>query len=229
MSENAPSNPQFVGQADATRSREALPKDEFVLNAEQKQVVEVMQSAGKELETAELDAREKAAGELKQLHGKELVDAGLKQMGHGVWETVKGEIKGIIGGGLRGGIGGAIGFGIIGMTTGSGENAVALAGQGAGVGSLIGATVGGVLGYETAGIKYNRTTAIAEKLPLVRWYDWISSHGSGFLLNLLIGRVAKNPITAARASFAVSQVINPISVGGIRNVVKGLWEMRKGS
>ncbi|MBI5620546.1 hypothetical protein HY949_02090 [Candidatus Gottesmanbacteria bacterium] len=70
MSETAASNPQFVGQADGTKPpSEALPKNEIELNAEQKQVVEVMKEEGQKLETAVLDAREKAAGQLKQLHG----------------------------------------------------------------------------------------------------------------------------------------------------------------
>lgn len=231
MSETNPSNPQFIGQADARvkNAGEGLPKDEVVLTAEQKQVVEVMESAGKKLEGAELDARENAAGQLKKLQGKELVDAGLKQMGHGVWETVKSEAKGLIGGGVLGGITGGVSLAALGGIADRTVESVALgAASGVVAGSALGAIAGGALGYETAGIAYNRNIVRRENLPPARWYDWVISHGSGALINLLVGRVARNPVTAARASFVLGQLINPISAGGMRNVATGLWQMKKG-
>lgn len=228
MSENRPSNPQFIGRADATRLHEALPKDEVVLSAEQKQVVDVMQSAGKKLEDVELGAREKAAGGLKVLHGKELVDAGLKQMGHGVWETVKSEVKGVIGGGILGGIAGGVSLAALGgFADRSVEGVASGAAVGALGGSALGALTGYGVGYEVAGIGYNRGVVRKQNLPPVRWYDWVISHGSLALVNVLVGRVARNPVTAARASFVLSQLINPISAGGMRNVATGLWQMKK--
>lgn len=207
--------------------REAEASGELAFNAEQKQVVDVMEQEGKKLEGAVLDAREQAAGRLKQLHGRELVDAGLKQMGHGVWETVKGEVKGAIGGGILGGITGGVSLGALGYVADrTAESAAIGAASGAFAGSTLGALAGGALGYETAGIGYNRKVARRENLPPARWYDWLISHGSGALLNLLVGRVARSPVTAARVSFVLGQLINPISAGGMRNVATGLWQMR---
>lgn len=207
---------------------ELVLKDEVKLTPEQQRAVDAMGKEGADLERAELDARGKAAGQLKQLHGKELVDAGLKQMGHGVWETVKGEVKGIVVGGALGGVGGAVSLGALGGIADRTAESVAIgAASGAFAGTAFGALAGGALGYETAGIGYNRKVTSKENLPPVHWYDWLISHGSGAVLNLFIGRVARSPKTAAQASFVLGQLINPISAGGIRNVVTGLWQMRK--
>ncbi len=252
MSETTPSNPQFVGQADA---REFLPKDEVVLTAEQKQVVEAMESAGKKLEGAELDAREKAAGQLKKLQGKELVDAGLKQMGHGVWETVKSQIKWAIGGGLVGATGGGIAgviagrsinqevdssamfrnmfnddtLSALGMSGRSGRGmesagitAAAIAG-----GGTFGGVVGEAIGFETAGLGYNKKIATKNNLPPTKWYDWVVSNaGLIGLRSLLQGRNTGS--VGSVGMLIVNEVFNPITVGGMRNVVTGLWQMKKG-
>lgn len=188
-----------------------------------------MQKEGQKLEMAELDAREKAAGELKTLHGKELVDAGLKQMGHGVLETVKGQVKGTLTGVGLGAMTGALSLGTI---SGIMDRNIQSAAVGAATGAVAGAAVGGLggyaIGYEAAGIGYNRNVAQRKNLPPARWFDWVLSHGSGFLLNVLLTRVVRDPQKTAWASLVLGEVINPISVGGLRNVATGLWQMRKG-
>lgn len=252
MSETTPSNPQFVGQADA---RESLPKDEVVLTAEQKQVVEAMQSAGKTLETAELDAREKTAGQLKKLQGKALVDAGLKQMGHGVWETVKSQVKWAIGGGLVGAVGGGLvgalsgrsltqnadsrsalsnmlgndNMSALGMSSGSGmESSALFATAGIAGGGALGGGVGEAIGFETAGLGYNKKIATKNNLPPTKWYDWVVSNaGLIGLRSLLRGRDTGR--TGGVGMLILNEVLNPITVGGMRNVATGLWQMKKGS
>lgn len=251
MSENRPSNPQFVGQGDASKqSREALPKDEFVLNAEQKQVVDVMQTAGKELESAELGARETAAGKLKELHGKELVDAGVNMMRRGVWEGVKSRLLWGIGGSLIGAVAGGLYGSVVGKSeeyrqanleeVQSGFDGLNMpidepvkdflstrAGviaskmiEGAGVGTA----AGGIIGFETSGLHYNKNIAAKNNLPPVKWYDWVISNG---VFGLTSFALYKNNLTARNAGAGIAQLaFNPVTVAGMRAVGKGLWEMR---
>lgn len=254
MSETTPSNPQFVGQADA---RESLSKDEVVLTAEQKQVVEAMEQEGKKLEGGVLDAREKAAGELKKLQGKELIDAGLKQMGHGVWETVKSQVKWAIGGGLVGAVGGGLvgalsgrsltqnadsrsalsnirnilgddNMSALGMSPGSGRESSALfAAAGISGGGAFGGAVGEAIGFESAGLGYNKRIATKNNLPPTKWYDWVVSNaGLIGLRSLLRGRDTGR--TGGVGMLILNEVLNPITVGGMRNVATGLWQMKKG-
>lgn len=253
MSENAPSNPQFVGQADG-RKAEAPVMDEFTLSPEQQHVVDVMQSAGKKLEGAELDAREKAADGLKQLQGKELVDAGFKQMGHGVWETVKSQVKWAAGGGLITGVG----LGFIGGSTwilmnqseesrrsefaslsdddlssllglsrdrsGSLGKAVKVSGY---TGVIAGAQVGEAIGFQAAGLEYNKNVATKNNVPPARWYDWVASNVGLTGLKMLID--GRGLGTAGEiGKYVLSDIFNPITVGGMRNVATGLWQMKKG-
>lgn len=254
MSEIPTGDLQLVGQADASKqTSEALPKDEIELNAEQKQVVDVMQREGQNLETAVLDARENAAGKLKQLYGKELVDAGLRQMGHGVWETVKSQMKWGVGGGLVGMLAG----GLSGAFTGrpkindlgifyskdildefqksidkklntSGIDAVAKNSiEGAGVGSVFGGEVGNLIGFEAAGLGYNRHIATKNNLPPTKWYDWVI--GNAGLMGLRLLTRGRDIGTAGQYGlFVVREVFSPIAVAGMRNVATGLWQMKKG-
>lgn len=250
-----PKDPQFVG------SSEAPKKEAFVLTAEQQQVTDTMKKSGEVLEHTMLDARERAAGQLKQLHGKELVDAGLKQMSHGVWETVKSQLKWGIGGGLIGAVaGGAFGYasnkifektpeataellnkvgdgfdelrriGVDGELldrTQSGDFGPMLTVGGSVLGGFGGGSFGGGIGWETAGLKYNKKIAPKANLPSTKWYDWAISNAGVFGVNRLlrgkdIGRAG------GIAKLVFHEVFNPITVGGLRNVATGLWQMGKG-
>ncbi len=225
MSETSSGNPQAIN-----RPLEAMTNKEAALSPEQQQAVDAMAREGQKIESAVLDAREKADGKLKHLQAKELVDAGLKQMGHGVWETVKAELKGGVIGGVAGGIGGGAVLGTLGgIADRTAESALIGATSGAAAGGVFGSLIGLTLGYETAGIGYNRTVAREKQLPPARWYDWLISHGSGAVLNLLTARVIRSPRAGAWTSLIIGQVVNPITAGGLRNVVNGLWHMRKGS
>ncbi|MDP1722167.1 MAG: hypothetical protein Q8L37_03080 [Candidatus Gottesmanbacteria bacterium] len=257
MSENTPSNPQFVGQGDASKqTREALPKDEMMLNPEQKQVVEVMQRAGKEFEKDQLDAREMAATQLKALHGKELVDAGLNQMKIGVWETVKSQLKWTVGGGLVGAIVGGIGGSLFGpsiIQSDFGRSRLQgiidsddasrfkemgfefdprqLSSMGPVIGStggaVVGAKIGETIGFETAGLVHNKKIATKNNLPPVKWYDWVISNVGLSGMNMLLdGR--NIGLRGFVGRIILNEVFNPLSVAGMRAVGKGLWEMRKG-
>lgn len=254
MSENRPSDPQFVGQADGTRSREASSNEEIVMNAEQQQVVDVMQRAGKKLEDAELGAQETAAGKLKELHGKELVDAGVNMMGRGVWETVKSQLKWTVGGGLVGALVGGIGGGIAGPSVMKNEeikdfvtfvldkkgipfvpdiknrdfkDRKYLSKAGAAIGAYLGGTSGLRSGTSFATLEYNWEIADKNNLPKTQWVDYlIGQAGLGGLALLLNKRKAGN---FGRAGlFVMSELFNPITLGGMRNVATGLWQMRKG-
>lgn len=253
MSERNDRSPQFVGSADATR--EAPRSAEFTLTPEQKQVVEVMQQGGEKLENTILDAREAAGKKLQGLHGKELVDAGLKQMGHGAWETFKSQLKWGIGGGIAGAVGGAMAGRFTGgrfqemaqksSVTGPILDAADYDGLfkadlgaeddmasfftwgGAAVGGGLGVPLGVVVGWETAGLKYNKKVAPKKDLPPAKWYDWVISNAGIYGANqVLRGRNLGN--VGGMMWNAFVELFNPISVGGIRNVAKGLWEMRKG-
>lgn len=254
MNEISTNDIQLIGTSDATKNAsEALPKVEVVLNAEQKQVVDVMQIAGKKLENAELGAREAAAGQLKQLHGKELVDAGLKQMGHGVWETVKSQAKWAIGGGLVGALGLSFITGpasllakqddvfrdlFIGRLDDEQLSGIGMSRSGSGslgkvlkssmiTGADLGGTLGEFIGFETAGLEYNKKVAAKNNLPPVKWFDWVISNVGLTTLDLAIG--ARNIGWVGRAGrYILNEAFNPVTVAGARAVGKGLWEMRKG-
>ena len=168
MSETFSGDTTFVGQADgrARPAGEAVPSEELKLNAEQQEVVDVMQKEGGKLEAAVIDAREKAVGQLKKLQGKELVDAGLKQMGHGVWETVKQEAKGILDGGLIGGLAGGLGVATLAGLSNQPVDKIIKGGiAGATFGALAGGVTMGYVGYELAGLEYNQNVARKKNLP----------------------------------------------------------------
>lgn len=276
-----PKNAQFVASADARNphTSETVGKAEVALSPEQQRVFDSLKQRGEALEQAELDARGNAAKKLKELHGKELVDAGLKQMGHGVWETAKSqatwELGGVLIGGLMGlNMGAAAGF-LMGnvphelvqkgfadirsnlsvyaswMPASNEALGMAIGGvAGSGTGAFIGSGTGSFIGYETAGLQYNK---IAEKkgLPPTKWYDWIAANGMLGLLAVPLMRAGsnlveydqsifefapderKNTISTIRKGLLLynlgQTVFNPITVGGLRNVVTGLWQMRKDS
>ncbi len=250
MSENAPSNPQFVGQADARKS-EVPVTDEFTLFPEQQQVVDVMEKAGAKLETLELDGREKAAGELKKLQGKELVDAGLKQMGHGVWQSVKSRFFWGVGGALVGAVSGGVYGSIVGQsdtdrdaslnrrvkeyadmkTVMTDEVRELYRRQGVTIdrifkGMDLGAVAGSYVGFETSGVHYNKKIAVKNNLPPAKWYDWIIGNGVFGLTEIASNK--SNGIASSVGLVLLQYVFNPITVGGMRNVATGLWQMKKG-
>jgi hypothetical protein len=228
MSESSPGDPQFTGQADAKTPEAPVPQ-EFVLSGEQKRVVDVMETEGVKLETAVLAAREKAAGALKQLHGKELVRVGVTMMGRGVWESVKAEVNGLIRGGLFGAAIGVIGGATLGILSNDPKNIAPATAAGGFVGGVTGGVSAAFLDYEFSGVRYNIKSE-KEHLPPVRWYDWVASHlGTGWMISLL-GRtgLANRPIVRdLTRPFIMATFINPITVGGLRNVALGLWQMRK--
>ncbi len=255
MNEISTRDIQLIGTSDATKPMsEALPKDELVLNPEQKAVVEVMQGAGKNLEAAELGAREKAAGGLKELHGKELVDAGVNMMGRGVWETVKSQAKWAIGGGLVGAIVGGIGGGVAGPSVMKNEeikdfvtfvldkkgipfvpdinkrdfkDRKYMGKAGAAIGAYLGGTSGLRSGTSFATLEYNWEIADKNNLPKTGWIDFvISQAGLGGVV--LLGKNRKLGNLGSVGFFVMTELLNPITVGGMRNVATGLWQMRKG-
>jgi hypothetical protein len=215
-----PINTQFVGKAEAPK------KEAFVVTPEQQKIVDGMKKSGEVLENTIVDAREKAAQELKRLHAKELVDAGFKQVGHGAWETLKSEVKGSIKGGLIGGTLGAVGLGAVGGIAGrDAESAVVLGGAGLLLGGTGGAGIGGLVGYETAGLKYNKT--FQENQNKVRWYDWVGSHVGAFGLDYILGKMPNKRLSFI-ASIVNHNLVNPISFAGFRKVAEGLYTMGKG-
>lgn len=251
MSEIPKGNPQFVGQADARnlRAAEAAKPVDVKLSPEQQQLADVMKQSGETLETKVVDARDKAAIQLKELHGKELVDAGLKQMGKGVWETFKSQLKWAVPSAILGSmIGGAAAeLGTRKLNSLSGREDVVsrlsmvfdeyippmsasdgqevrafVTGLGFTGGAYLGGKAGAFVGYETAGLKYNKKIASKENLPPTMWYDWVAGNvGSIGLRRLLRGKVG------LVGTLVIDEVINPITVGGLRNVAKGMWEMRQ--
>lgn len=224
-----PKGSQLVGSADARtmKTSEAPKKTEVTPTPEQQQVVDTMKNSGEVLENNVLDAREKAAGQLKQLHGKELVDAGLKQMGHGVWETFKSELKWGISGAIVGSVAGAAGGYAIGRREEDGDVGIILGMMGGSLGGNYGRKAGQMVGFETAGLHYNKKIATKQNLPTTKWYDWVVSNAG------VIGtwRILKGKHIGAKgraAESAFDMVFNPITVGGLRNVATGLWQMKKG-
>lgn len=217
-----PKGTQFVGQADAraAASRESVKKADINISQEQQCVVDTMAEGEKVVAEKVLSASEEAGQKLQKLQGKELVNAGLRQMGHGAWETFKSELKWGIGGALAGG--GILAA--VGMARGVDfETALLPVSMGAGIGG----SVGGLIGYETAGLKYNKKVAPKNDLPKTEWYDWVTGNASYLGLNALArGRVSTLP--GAAALVVTSFFTNPISMGGLRNVATGLWQMRKG-
>lgn len=227
MSE-VPTSPQFIGKADATR--EVGKPTEFTLSSEQQKIADTMKQNGETLEKSVIDARQKAGDQLKQLHGKELVRAGLRQMGHGVWETVKAKIKWGLGLGIAGGVVGNFGgdrsraairsmlytfFPDYGSASEASEGAV------------LGILTGGVVGLETAGITYNRKIAAKKNLPTTKWYDWAISN-TGLLSLEMLTRGKEIGMVADISRVMFNTFFNPISVGGLRTALYGLWKTGKG-
>jgi len=221
-----PSHPQFVG------SSETAKQPEFALSPEQQKVVDTMKQSGEKLEKTIVDAREKAGEKLQKLHGKELVKAGLNQVTVGAWETFKSRIKWAVGGGLVGGAVGALGAGGAMLALDrmsdleSPGEMMALGGVAGGmVGGLSGVGIGQLIGYETAGVKYNKAIAKTEQSK-ARWYDWAAGNLGVFGLRRLLR--GKDIGKAGRIGVAVFEtVFNPIGVSGLRNVAAGLYEMGK--
>lgn len=270
--------PQFVGSADATR--EAGNPAEFTLSPEQQAIADVLKQQGEMLEKTIVDARQKAGEKLKELKGKELVKAGLKQMGIGVLETMKAQIKWGFAGGMLGSVlGGHLGIlsgwivgniphgdiqGTLGVLREKFNNSLwlpednqtfgaLLGGAGGGaLGALIGLGSGIQIGYETSGVAYNKLAEV-KGMPPAKWYDWALSHGVLSLLALPIIQSASTlsvdnktmmhvmssmPNATDQAKdryvgqklmiFNIGQtVFNPATMGGLRNVLTGLWHMRK--
>lgn len=235
MSEIPKGNPQFVGQADASKLHQEAPvKGEFTISPEQQKVADVMKESGQVLEEKIVDASAKAGERLKKLQGKELVDAGLKQMGHGVWETVKRQVVWGLGAGILGGVvgeaagerGRSVNNRILDMIA-SGTSDRAFETSNAAVGSAVGIMMGNIIGTETAGLAYNKKVAPKKNLPPTKWYDWAISN-VGMLGTILLTRGREMSRVGAVAQGIFLEVFNPITVGGMRNVATGLWEMRKG-
>lgn len=246
-----PKGTQFVGQADASKLHQEAPvKSEFTISPEQQQVADALKEGGNKLADSVIEARARAAGKLQSLRGKELVDAGLRQMGRGAWETFRSELKWGIPMYILGTVGGAAaGYASVhGLSTESGRQDIAdrlsefadqpvnppsaesaratqqfVTGLGATIGAGAGRDVGVFLGYETAGIKYNKKIAVKENLPSTKFVDWVVGNAANVgLQTLLKGRFG------FVGQLVVNEVTNPITVGGLRNVATGLWQMRKG-
>lgn len=247
-----PKGTQFVGQADARNPRvvEATKPVDVKLSPEQTAVADVMKQSGEVLENNVLDARDKAATQLKELHGKELRDAGLKQMGRGVWETFKSELKWGIPMYVLGAVGGAVGgyARTRDLSTEAGREAYTTrlsqftgkpvtpmsardaremqqftTGLLSGFGRDLGRHAGVFIGYETAGMKYNKKIAVKENLPSTKFVDWVVGNAANVgIQTLLKGRIG------FVGQLVVNEVTNPITIGGLRNVATGLWQMRKG-
>lgn len=221
MSEIPKGNPQFVGQADARnlRAAEIAKPVDVTLSPEQQQVADVMKQSGQVLEKNILDASEKAGEQLQKLQGRALVNAGLKQMGYGAWESIKSEFKWGIGGALIGGVAGAA------------KASATLGSDFISIGAIMGASQGGglgaLVGYETAGLRYNKKVAPDRNLPKTEWYDWVAGNLSMVGLSALARGKVRGTAGSVMAT-AASLFTNPISIGGLRNVATGLWQMRKG-
>lgn len=219
MSEISTGDPQFVGEADATKPMsEAPPTKEFELNIDQQQVLSAMDREGKILEVLVARQRAKAGKKLKTLHGKELVEAGTKQMAYGVIETVKNEAKEAL-------IDGLAGAGIAGMLTLARGHNSQLASRNLRTGAQYGALIGLLTGYGKAGIEYNRGVAREKHLPPARLFDWATS----LVVNANIGLVLElttlpRPVKVI-SSQVLTQILNPITMGRIRNITKGFLEM----
>lgn len=225
-----PHDQQFVGKADA--SREASKSKELTFTPEQQKVADTMKQSGEVLENKVIDAREKAGQQLKQLKGKELVDAGWKQITVGAWETFKSRLKWAIGGGVAGGVTGALGGGGVmlaldrlGETEAPGSMTAIGGVTGGTLGALGGAKFGSLVGYETAGLTYNKMIAKTDQ-EKVRWYDWVAGNLGVFGLRRAL-RGKEIGKTGRLAKVAFETVFNPIAFGGLRKVATGFWEMGK--
>lgn len=234
MTEGHRPTAQFIGQADARKfGVENKKPQEFQVSPEQQQVVDVMKNSAEVMEDKILEARDQAGKQLKELHGQALVNAGVKQMGRGIWETFKKQVTyglglGIVGG-FVGNFGGSdvrrIGRNILDVEdprirTMTRSNAV--------VGSAAGITIGRYLGYEVAGLSYNKNVANQKNLPQVKWYDWAVSNAGLVGVTMLRNRhLDSNALTVMHG--LGTTIFNPITIGGLRNTMIGLWEMRKGA
>lgn len=219
-------HPQFFGSSEAPKPKE------FVLSPEQQQVADTMKQSGEKLEKTVVDARERAGEKLQELRGKELVDAGMRQMGHGVLETIKSQLIGMPFFGLLGGVAGGF-FGselssaasnidsILGgdvmpsYSTEKGSTVLNIAGAIAG--GYAGVGTGAIMGFEMAAIDYNKKVAPKENLPKVKFIEWIASN---------VGVIAiRSVIRNNTTRFILSEAFNPISVSGLFNTATGLLQM----
>ena len=93
-------------------------------------------------------------------------------------------------------------------------------------GAILGAQVGEAIGFQTAGLEYNKNVATKNNLPLAKWYDWVASNIGLTGLKMLVDRRGLGS-TGEIGKYVLSDMFNPIAVGGMRNVVTGIWQMRK--
>lgn len=218
-----PKGTQFIGQADARKLHtERVKPAETKLSPEQQKVAEVMKESGEVLEKKVVDAREEAGKKLQGLHGKELVDAGKKQMVRGLLDTVKAQVKWAIGGGIIGATLGAAGSRVSG---GDMHDAAGLLGATWASGS---AAIGGEV---SAPLAYNKKVAGSQELTKVGWSDWLISVGARFAIGTPITLLTMRylPLAAVQLESHVFQaILNPITVRGLRNVMTGLRELKKG-
>lgn len=205
----------YIGEADA--SKKSFQKEATPPSPEERQVKEAMEKSGEVLANKIADAQEQAGKQLQGLHGKELVKAGLRQVGHGAWETLKSEVGGAVRGMVIGGLAGAA------LGSPGGSEGMAM---GASSGISLGGLIGGVAGYERAGIRYNKKVAPEKNLPKTEWYDWITGNASYIAISTFATRARSVPGYAVAT--AASFFANPISLGGLRNIATGMWQMRKG-
>lgn len=240
-----PQNTQFVGSADMRGSLTALPNQEqgLTLSPEQKMLTDMFQKSG-EMSRHEIGkAMEQAGKKLQQLHGKELVTAGLKKVGLGLglgWATETG---------------GAF------ISRKIGEKVINRAGPAidkvwqklpdhiheyfpntdpaeiresiqklnhemynGGMENMtdllleantpISSSLGKFGGGEFTSPLYGLLTRKAN-LPKVRWYEWVVGQFGAFY---------RNSTTLKIKNFELN-LVNPVTVSGFLNVAKGSYEM----
>ncbi len=217
-------SPQFVGTADASKVRdEALKKADVKLSPEQQKVSDVMTESGEKLVDNVVDAREAAGQKLQGLHGKELVEAGKKQMIRGIVDTVKTQAKWAIPLAIiMGGIG-------VGRGRHKGRDVALFFG---GVGAAAGAGLGYGIGYEVAPLRFNKQIKGNLEMSKVGVSDYIISHTASFGINALMTfatmRFPRLWAVASATGIIATDALNPITVRGLRDVIKGSREMKKG-
>lgn len=244
MTEVPQKNTHFFGQADARKldTAEDVASKEFALTPEQRQVVEVMQLSSEKFTRKMVRESEKARAKLEQLHGKELVAAGMKKVGLGLglgwvtetagkWAANKasqqaGPWVGEQGDRLVDWLGSRPdqGRGEVSPTvtlTAAIQNSLLEMGHEnfAQAGpdiwrNDIGPYLANAAGVEFAGPVYRLLTRKAN-LPKLRWYEWIVGQAGAFLpwkTTMHIKRFELN-------------LVNPVTVSGLFNVAQGLYDM----
>lgn len=229
-----PRGTQFVGQADARRVQPEVPKKaEFTPSPEQQQIADAMKESGDKLMNDVVEAKEAAGEKLQGLHGKELREAGKKQMVKGITETLKSELRWGIPLAILSGVGGASLGSVLALHEGGQVRQVALvAAGGAALGGIMGGVMGTGIGYEAAGLRYNKKVATTPEMSRVKFSDYVISHagnaGLSVLLGILAFRFPRLTIPAVAAVGVSMEVFNPTTVRGLRDFIKGGSEMKKG-